>query len=540
LHNRRISVDVPLRVENWARYMKLFKYSFCQFNYRKYGKLTATPSSDFAKNSIIILESFGGGVMFRKNNQLDIFSCMMYDAMIQKDHKLRRLNAACDLGFIDGLVEGTYAPSRRGAPGYDPSVLFKILLLRRLYKLSLDKVLERCQCDVSFRWFAGLNVQDELPCKATLSTFSRFRLDNARLRKVFNETVRQAKALGLIRNTKLLVDGTVVKGNFASRSQGKLIMILAIRLLKTTDLWGEVPMPKAESLEDRIGFGKATLALLNTIELTQRQQRKKSLLERFIQQQGCEDKIVHFKDEDARRTVRKDQNKVGYTTLIGMDSDSSIATVIKTVPANREEGQYLLPMVEEHVSLMGCKPDQVLADTAFGHGANLKSLFEQDILPLIPPRSSYTPGVFHRDQFAYDEESKTLRCPAGHTSTNQRPFRGGLQFRYSKKVCQHCPLREQCTTSNHRRVEVSQYNTEITRVNVLLDSKHDGYVKVRMKVEYKFAEAKRFYGLDTADGYDLESAERQSLFTFAVTNMVKISTLLFGKGRVKSPLPHTL
>lgn len=475
--------------------------------------------------------------MFLKNNQLDIFSCMMYDAMIPKDHKLRQLDAACDLSFIDSLVGDTYSRSRRGAPGIDPSVLFRILVLRRLYKLSMDRVLERCQTDVAFRWFARLNVQDSLPCKATLSTFSRFRLDNARLRQVFQETVKQAKALGLVSYNKLLVDGTVVQGNFATKGQGQLVMSLAIRLLKATDLWGEVPLPKTEGLAERIGFGKATLELLSSVLLTPRQLRKKSILERIIKQQGLPDKIIHIRDEDARLTIRKGQKKAGYTTLIGMDAESGITTVLKTVPANQEEGQHLLGLVESHVSILGKKPEQVLADTAFGHGANLRELLRQDILPLIPPRSCYTPGLFHRDDFTYDEKNNALKCPAGHISTNQRPFRDGLQFRYMKKQCQSCPLKDQCTKSDHRRVDVSPYNPETTLVKQLLADKYDGYVKVRMKIEYKFAEAKRFYGLDTAEGYDLGATERQSLFTFAVTNMVKMTTLLFGKGRVSSPLP---
>lgn len=477
--------------------------------------------------------------MFRKNDQLDFFSTMMYDTMIPKNHKLRKLNAACDWSFVDGLVADTYKSSRRGAPGYDPSVIFRILVLRRLYNLSLDKVLERCQCDVAFRWFAGLNVHDELPCKATLSTFFRFRLGNGGLRKFFNETIRQGKALGLVSGKRLLVDGTIVRGNFRVRGQGQIIMALAIQLLKNTDLWGEVPLPKNDSLEDRLQFGKDVLKLLSTIELTPRLSKKKDLLERVIDQQGSKDKIEHFRDEDARATKRKDQRKVGYTTLIGMDPESGLTTAVTTFSGGNDEGEHFLPLVSEHINQVGEKPDQVLADTAFGAGSNLRALFEQGIKPLIPPRTKQTPGTYHRDLFTYSEEEQSLKCPAGHITKNHRPFRGGLQFRFSKRLCKSCPLKNQCTTSEHRRVEISHYNNEITKVNELLDSNHDGHRKVRMRIEQKFAESKCVHGLHTADGFSLESTERQSLMTFSVTNLMRIATLLFGNRRASLPLPQT-
>ena len=144
--------------------------------------------------------------MFRKSVEIDFFSHLTYETVVRKDHLVRQLDAVSDFSMIDRLVEKTYAPSRRGAPGYDPSVLFRLLLLRRVYNLSLRKVLERCQTDMAFRWFAHLNITDEIPSKATLSAF-RLRLNNSGLHKVFQGTVTKAKSLGLISNTKLLEIG---------------------------------------------------------------------------------------------------------------------------------------------------------------------------------------------------------------------------------------------------------------------------------------------------------------------------------------------
>lgn len=481
--------------------------------------------------------------MFRKKIEIDFFSYMMYETVVRKDHPVRQLDAISDLDMVEKLVEKTYASGRRGAPGYDPSVLFRILLLKRAYNLSLRKLVERCETDMAFRWFARLNAQDPIPCKATLSAF-RLRLSNGQLLKIFQSTVRKAKSLGLIDNTKLLVDGTVVKCNFTLRRQGRLMMIISIDLLKRTALWGEIPLPKTDDLEERAAFAKATLELLKELPLAPRLKRKKDLLERVIKQnekEGTPDRVLHIKDEDARMTVRKGQKKAGYSTLIGVDSVSGITTVVKTVPANQEEGQHLLELVEGHISLVEGKPKEVLADTAFGHGANLKALLDQDILPLIPPRSSYQPDTIHCSEFTYDEQAGTLECPAGQVTSNQRPFRGGTQFRFSNDQCRDCPIKKQCTKSQHRRVDVSQYHKETNLIRNLLDTKRTSHRKERMKVEHKFSQAKRFYGLHTVEGFNLDAAERQALMTSIATNLIKMASLLFPKKkRARFALPSTV
>jgi transposase len=136
--------------------------------------------------------------MFRKSDQLDAFSHFMYEQMVPATHKLRQFKAAVDLSMVDSLAFDSYSWNGKGTPSYDPTVLFHLLLLQRIYNLSRSEVLDRANTDAAFRWFVGINTSDELPSKATLSNFARLRMGNIKLRKVFQDVVEQARAKGMI------------------------------------------------------------------------------------------------------------------------------------------------------------------------------------------------------------------------------------------------------------------------------------------------------------------------------------------------------
>lgn len=76
----------------------------------------------------------------------------LYDIIIPKNHELRQLNELVDLSFADDLLKNTYA-SNNGRPGYRPQVMFKYLMLKRMYELSDRDVVERARTDMTFKYF---------------------------------------------------------------------------------------------------------------------------------------------------------------------------------------------------------------------------------------------------------------------------------------------------------------------------------------------------------------------------------------------------
>ena len=72
----------------------------------------------------------------------------LYDIIIPKNHELRQLNELVDFSFVDDLLKSTYT-SNNGRPGYRPQVMFKYLMLKRMYELSDRDVVERARTDIN-------------------------------------------------------------------------------------------------------------------------------------------------------------------------------------------------------------------------------------------------------------------------------------------------------------------------------------------------------------------------------------------------------
>ncbi|MFG2586528.1 transposase [Streptomyces malaysiensis] len=70
-------------------------------------------------------------------------------------------------------------------------------------------------------------------------------------------------------------------------------------------------------------------------------------------------------------------------------------------------------------------------------------------------RKSRKGNVFDRDAFTIDWDNKQVTCPQGHTSTSWltpvsvAPY---IHAKFAKRDCLPCPLKPQCTRSEHRLV----------------------------------------------------------------------------------------
>lgn len=87
---------------------------------------------------------------------------------------------------------------------------------------------------------------------------------------------------------------------------------------------------------------------------------------------------------------------------------------------------------------------QVLADSAYGTGELLRTLAVAGHTALIKPKplAPAVEGGFTVDDFAYDQQARTLTCPNGLvrtiTTKGRATFGAG---------CTGCPLRSRCTTA---------------------------------------------------------------------------------------------
>jgi transposase len=144
--------------------------------------------------------------------QSQIFSYLSPEARVRKDHPLRAIRLMVDevLARMSGSFDAMYADV--GRPSIAPEKLLRAQLLQMLYSVRSERLLmEEMDYNLLFRWFVGLNADDEV-WDATTFTKNRDRLLEAEVAKQFlAQVVAQAGAKGLTSDEHFTVDGTLLE-----------------------------------------------------------------------------------------------------------------------------------------------------------------------------------------------------------------------------------------------------------------------------------------------------------------------------------------
>ena len=144
--------------------------------------------------------------------QSAMFSYLSPEQRVPADHPLRAIRRICDkvLEQLSGLFATMY--SEMGRPSVPPEKLLRALLLQVLYTVRSERMLmEQLDYNLLFRWFVGLNMDDEV-WHATVYTKNRDRLLQADVaRNFFALVVAEAKQLDLMSDEHFTVDGTLLE-----------------------------------------------------------------------------------------------------------------------------------------------------------------------------------------------------------------------------------------------------------------------------------------------------------------------------------------
>jgi transposase len=131
---------------------------------------------------------------------------------VRKDHPLRPIRGMVDEVLKELSPEFDKMYAKAGRPSIPPEQLFRALLLQMLYSVRSERLLmEQIDYNILFRWFVGLNLDDEV-WDATTFTKNRDRLLEAEVAKEFlGRVVAQAREKGWISDEHFTVDGTLLE-----------------------------------------------------------------------------------------------------------------------------------------------------------------------------------------------------------------------------------------------------------------------------------------------------------------------------------------
>jgi transposase len=153
------------------------------------------------------------------HQQSHMFSYLSPEARVRKDHPLRAIRAMVDevLRALSPQFDGMYASE--GRPSIAPEKLLRAQLLQMLYSIRSERLLmEEIDYNMLFRWFVGLNLDEEV-WDATVFTKNRDRLLEAEVAKQFlAQVVEQAQGKGLTSDEHFTVDGTLLEAWAGAKS----------------------------------------------------------------------------------------------------------------------------------------------------------------------------------------------------------------------------------------------------------------------------------------------------------------------------------
>ena len=172
-------------------------------------------------------------------HQESMFSYISPEKRVPSDHPLRPLRTMVDAALQELSPNFARLYSRYGRPSIAPEKLLRALLLQVLYSVRSERLLmEQLGYNLLFRWFVGLNVDDEV-WDVTVFTKNRERLLEGEIAEAFFEqVVEQARGQGLLSDEHFTVDGTLIQAWAGQKS---------FRARKTADKDGPPPAPQGES-----------------------------------------------------------------------------------------------------------------------------------------------------------------------------------------------------------------------------------------------------------------------------------------------------
>lgn len=210
---------------------------------------------------------------------------------------LERLNQVVDWSMFASILNRSLAKEHKGPggrPPYNSVMLFKVLILQRIYNLSDDQTEYQINDRMSFMRFLGLTLSDSVPDAKTIWLF-RDTLTKANVMPamfaLFNQTLEAAH---LITHTGTIVDATFV----------------------------DAPRQR------------------NTREENQ------TIKSGSVPEEWAEHKLCQ-KDTDARWTKKNNETHYGYKNHAKVDVDSKLVTAYSVTDASVHDSQELLGLLDD-------------------------------------------------------------------------------------------------------------------------------------------------------------------------------------------------
>lgn len=416
----------------------------------------------------------------RKDHQAELFSYLDLEALVPKQHLLRRIDRAVDLAFVRELSRSLYSDGM-GRPSIDPEVFFRIQLIGYIYGIESERQLvEEVRLNLAYRWFCRLSLEDQVMDHSSLTRI-RDRLGEKFYEQVFSKVVEQCCKAGLVRGKRAITDATLIRADASLDS------------LERRDGEEDDQYPRGRKLSNETHVSRSDY------EST------------LVSRQNGPKQLCH---------------KVHYVA----DSKKRVITGVSVTTGARPDYEVLPQQLDYCRSTLGLNFKKLVADKGYGRGKIYEYLKHKGILAYVPPTTDRMSR--HREfGFKYLSSQQAYQCPRG-TKLHKRRYEPAVNrsVYFSKaQDCRDCPDALVCPAAKtHDSAARRMYRTDYEQYIEPVRRRERSFVFRSMLIERKwkiegiFAEAKMRHGLGRAKYRGLTKLAIQAYMTATTQNLKRL------------------
>jgi transposase len=399
--------------------------------------------------------------------------------------------------FVDELnlaALGFEGAAATGRPGYHPATMLKLYIYGYLNQVQSSRRLEReAGRNVELMWLTGKLAPD-------FKTVADFRRDHGTaIQAACRRFVLVCRNLGLIAGGTVAVDGSRLRAvnardrNFTPVTIRRRMEQVDASIVRYLGMLDTADRQEGEAAELR------TTRLTERLDALRRQIRELEAMDAAVA--ASPDKQISLTDPDARAMASAGTGTgvVGYNLQAAVDTATHIIVAHEVINLSHDRPS-LATMGQQAREATGADTLTVLADRGYFSGPQVLACKDTGVVPILPkPLTSgaKADGRWGKQDFVYQPESDTYRCPAGETMTRRFATveHGMTLHAYATPACRSsCTVKANCTASPERRVKRWEHEEVIEAMQARLDQMPDAMRTRRRTVEHVFGTVKDWMG----------------------------------------------
>jgi Transposase DDE domain/Transposase domain (DUF772) len=426
-------------------------------------------------------------------------------------------------------------------------VFFKLQLVMFFEGIRSErKLIATAGLSLAHRWYLGYALDEDLPDHSSLTRI-RQRVGLDVVQRFFEQVVDLCQEAGLVWGRELYFDATKVEANAGIPS-----LIPRFYFEATThvaDLFRDEASNGAPQADSELPLGIVQLLIDPKNVLAEGDPPWRLLEERRLDPnrpakrgyRRTSDFRVSPTDPDASPMWDWGAIRLGYHDHYVVDGGKRrIILAALVTPADVMESQAMQDLLWRVCFRRKIWPHHVTSDAKYGTTENIVAIEDSGIRAYVPLTDfAHRTTFYGQDDFVFDPEHDEYRCPEGHPLRrySTKHTEGVVAYRGEAAICNACPAKARCTTSDHgRKVQRSFFIDYVEKV--LSYHATEPYKKAIRKrqvwVEPLFAEAKEWHGLRRLRLRGLLNANIQGLLIAAGQNLKRFLAAS-GWGRRHAP-----